>query len=383
MTAWLGGSFLGEIRLEMSAEHAAPTVEGHSRGVVIHLQGDPKEVTLQVRYDRRANQYLFQLLGSGYLSEPITTRLGADPAQLTDRMAAILSQVAAGRGQPSSDTKAWMRQAGIGLWTDLVPEAIRADFCRMRDDISAFSIAGASDVVPWELLYPVDTGHAGNGFLVEQFPVMRRVFGGNRARRIALREPCFVVPPNSPADAMTEIAHVQRRVSGSALNPRQVIRSLADLTDVVDAGQFGILHFACHNNFRLDGTGSAVKMVGGDFEPMRLNSARALGSLRACSPLVFFNACRSAGETLDYTRLAGWASDFMAAGAGAFLGSLWAVRSRSAAAFADSFYQLFVCDQQPLGESVMQARQAIVTQDDPTWLAYSVYGDPSATATVA
>jgi hypothetical protein len=276
-----------------------------------------------------------------------------------------------------------MRQAGIGLWTDLVPEAIREDFWRMRDDISAFSIAGDNDVVPWELLYPVMAGHQHDGFLVEQFPVMRRVFGGNRADHIRLHGVHYVVPPNSPSNAMAEVTRVQRHVSDTDLDGRQVITALADLADILDTGDFGILHFACHNNFRSDGSGSTVTMDGGKFEPTHLNAARALRTLGANRPLIFFNACQSAGEIMDYTRLTGWATDFMAAGAGAFLGTLWAVRDGGAAAFADSFYELFVHDHKRLGESVQLARQSITSEDDPTWLAYTAYGDPSATAVSA
>ena len=76
----------------------------------------------------------------------------------------------------------------------------------------------------------------------------------------------------------------------------------------------------------------------------------------------------------------GWAKQFMSAGAGAFLGSLWAVRSDSARAFADVFYQALVTERVPLDAASLQARQAIAGDDgDPTWLAYTVYGNPSAT----
>jgi len=59
---------------------------------------------------------------------------------------------------------------------------------------------------------------------------------------------------------------------------------------------------------------------------------------------------------------------------------LWAVRSTSARAFADAFYHALVAERAPLGEASLLARQAIRSDDaDPTWLAYTVYGNPSAT----
>ena len=110
---------------------------------------------------------------------------------------------------------------------------------------------------------------------------------------------------------------------------------------------------------------------------------RPTRSLAVTNPLVFINACRSAGEVPEYTRLMGWASQFMAAGAGAFAGTLWAVRSATACAFAEAFYDALLAGQ-ALGHAARAARKATAADAaDPTWLAYAVYGDPEATATVA
>lgn len=69
----------------------------------------------------------------------------------------------------------------------------------------------------------------------------------------------------------------------------------------------------------------------------------------------------------------------MGAGAGAFTGSLWAVRSSSARMFAEEFYRVLVRGRQSLGTASLQARQAIAADEgDPTWLAYTVYGNPAA-----
>lgn len=49
-----------------------------------------------------------------------------------------------------------------------------------------------------------------NGFLVEQFPVVRRVYGQGRARVLRLDQGAgFIVPPKSPANAIDEVAAVR------------------------------------------------------------------------------------------------------------------------------------------------------------------------------
>ena len=137
--------------------------------------------------------------------------------------------------------------------------------------------------------------------------------------------------------------------------------------------------FACHATYREDGSGGAIAMSGGEFSPIMLESVRTKELLTANRPLVFINACRSAGAVPHFTRMMGWAQQFMPAGAGAFVGTLWDVRSGSAQTFAEAFYSELVAGE-PLGRAALFARRAITDDMDPTWLAYTVYGDPNAHA---
>jgi CHAT domain-containing protein len=101
--------------------------------------------------------------------------------------------------------------------------------------------------------------------------------------------------------------------------------------------------------------------------------------LARTTPVIFMNACRSAGLAATYNRLDGWATKFLEAGAAAFIGSLWAVCDETAREFAEEFYGQLQTGSS-LGNAVMQARAAARRPDDPTWLAYTVYGDPRAAA---
>jgi CHAT domain-containing protein len=65
--------------------------------------------------------------------------------------------------------------------------------------------------------------------------------------------------------------------------------------------------------------------------------------------------------------------------AGAFIGSLWEVVDTLASTYAQEFYRAALAGH-TLGESARQARDAIRDNPgDPTWLAYTLYGDPAAT----
>ena len=153
---------------------------------------------------------------------------------------------------------------------------------------------------------------------------------------------------------------------------------LTPLRDLIISGNFGLLHFACHNTYN-PADGSSITLNKVQFTPTLMTTAAINKALTNSAPTVFMNACRSAGLNATYSRLDGWASKFLEAGAGAFIGSLWAVSDGAAREFAQEFYTQLQAGA-ALGPAVRRARQAAASQaDDPTWLAYSVYGNPRAT----
>ena len=380
VTAWAGGTFLAELGLEVSVHDGGRYLDAPVRvtpvGAVQALEG---EVTLQVRFD--GQRYTFQLLSEPYLFEPVLAEeLTAHPSAAVERTVATLRSIAEGSsGYSGGNARTWMEQAGVGLWNDMVPGLIKDQFWQLRGHIGAFSIVAGGDVIPWELLYPLAPGHD-EGFLVEQFPVTRRVYGQQRSRSLAVTGARYVLPARSPANAQAEITAI-RRALGDDPRAGETIADLDALLGFIESGRCGSLHFACHSTFRSEAGGSAIAMGGGSFVPMLLNKAVTRQALAGRNPLIFINACRSAGAVPEYTRMTGWAQQFMAAGAGAFVGTLWAVGSTAAQAFAEAFYAALASGV-PLGEASRRARVAASRDhDDPTWLAYSVYGDPAAQAT--
>jgi CHAT domain-containing protein len=198
------------------------------------------------------------------------------------------------------------------------------------------------------------------------------VFGHRAGRRLRLRPARFVVPSSAPDLATAEVSELARLVGSDG----PVISALTPLLEVVRSGEFGLLHFACHNNYD-PGAGSSIRLDSA-FTPLQLTTAAIGRALAASAPLVFINACRSAGQAASYSRLDGWAAKFLEAGAAAFLGSLWAVSDSAAPLFAASVYRHLVGGTS-LGQAVMAARLDASADGDPTWLAYTVYGDPRAT----
>jgi len=199
-----------------------------------------------------------------------------------------------------------------------------------------------------------------------------------RAEKLGGGRLATVVPTTDAPTSAAEEAELVRRI-WAARGGDPPIGDLGALRSLLAAGEFGALHFACHNSFDPAAADRATIRFGSEsFTPSVLAPMVAEASFTDSRPLVFMNACRSAGEAPLYTELAGWASNFMKAGASAFVGSAWAVRDQSAKRFAESFYRAAL-EGRTLGQAATHARAELDDRADPTWLAYTVYGDPLAT----
>ncbi|MEO3809075.1 CHAT domain-containing protein [Sphaerisporangium sp. B11E5] len=386
-----GGTPLGETAVQISAEHERhPQEEAVTTAAIGSMAFEPGEVTLQV--NREADHYRFQLLTDA-LELPVRSgRLAGDPAGIVERLAAELGRMASGESDLHSPALVRRRLQSLGteLWGDVVPDAIRAQFWRQADRITAFTVASELDDIPWELLYPLD-GDNEAGFLAERVPIVRRVYGQRRPRRLALPSVAYVRPAPGPSGfsgmsgleddglydhAAGEIEAVRDRLAD--MEDRGVIEHLDELVALLDGGPAGVLHFAGHHAHS-SAAGGEIRLHGGALYPEDLTPPARRGGWPG-APLVFLNGCRTAGEVPRITTTTGWARQFMRAGASAFIGSLWAVRSRSAALFAGHFYEHLMREGTALGQASLHARRAIMDEaGDPTWLAYTVYGNPSAT----
>ena len=378
VTAWIAGSYLAELVIEITAERDLTPAGRRDRDVRAEMTTEPVEgtVSLVVHYDRFQHAYRFEFRDEDNPGE-VLSHLAYDPAPLVERLVANLDDLAKGRsGYSGAQARNYLVNEGATLWQELVPQQLREQFWERQDRIRQLIILTDQDAVPWELLYPMDPGHDA-GFLVQQFPVTRAIFDWRAARTLNLWPPRFVLPDDSPDEAQYEI-DAMRRLLDPGQRASEVISGLDPLQRLIANGAFGLLHFACHNTYDPAG-GCSIRLGDVQFTPTLLRTAAINKVLANAAPTIFMNACRSAGLAATYNRLDGWATKFLAAGAAAFIGSLWAVTDGAAREFAEEFYGQLQAGS-PLGQAAMRARQAAAGQaDDPTWLAYTVYGDPRAT----
>ncbi|MFE1437208.1 CHAT domain-containing protein [Streptomyces sp. NPDC058739] len=378
-TAYRGGTFLGalELQIQVSALTFRSTATREVANALDVDEAAQEEASLQIMYDDASRTFRFLFITDSQRLEVPSRPIEGD---IRDRVEALIPQFDAYASDAGNLTpeaaRERMKNEGFRLWKFLVPPPIQRMILENADTISQMTIFSDREVVPWELLYPLDENGNGFGhFLVEHFPVVRWVMKSRRGRRLTLERPTFVVPDGSPQEAESEIDDIALKLDQTTPNR---VSNRDVLISALASPSFDCLHFACHNTYRAE-QGSRIRFTDGDFQPQDLAIATVTCPLAATVPLVFLNACRTQGSAPSYTSLENWADVFLQAGAAAVIGTSWAVRDTTARLFAGTLYERLRAGL-TLGESVSEAR-ALARDNmpgDSTWLAYTVYGDPRA-----
>ncbi len=79
------------------------------------------------------------------------------------------------------------------------------------------------------------------------------------------------------------------------------------------------------------------------------------------------------------TEFTSFASEFLAGGASAFVGTLAPISNTIAVDFASEFYKHLLGKELPVGEALQETKRHFSTQAgaDPSWLFYCLYGSPA------
>jgi hypothetical protein len=372
--AFLGAWSVGEVSVQVVAGDAeAPRQQEF--GSLYNFAGEEGEVTLVVdgTHDGR---HMFHFLGDGFSQTTVAHHNVTAYTRFVEILVQELNDLAREEAgiEAAENQATLLKELGVGLWADAVPHEIREQFWRHRDQIRCFTVLSNHDTIPWELLYPCDYGQGDHGFLLEQFPVFRTTSEKCPPHTLRITSASYVCSPDPTDSVRDELRRVRETLGAEVLDLKDVT-TLDQMLAFLQAPT-GVLHFAGHNAFTQE-DGASIELEGGPFTPTWLRSAARQRTLEAVAPLVFLNACRTAGEIRGLSQPVGWAHQFLAAGASVLVGALWEVSAEAAKEFAVAFYQSFVTDRRPLADAVSIARMAVKSHiGDPTWLAYTVFGRP-------
>jgi len=369
-----------QVAMEVSTEPTGPLATTTSRPV---RTGTPRGAEAHLTVIRSGPARYCYVLDdfSGHSLVTDMLVMSGDPRPRLRQLTAELGQMASGgAGWRPAGLRDELRARGSDLWRDFLPGKIQEALGELSPGEHALIVSCEHPAlnVPWELIYPIERIRGHSDFLAELFDVVRAPYGTAAwCGEFALDPALLVLPDDKLAEAAAEAKSI-RTTLGLRASEHALVREKRHLQSHLRGTPFGLLHVAAHH---CDKTGTIAVAKRQKFSPADLNEfAGDGGAWSSRRPLVFVNACGTARSRQRFTQFTSWAQAFFEAGAGGFVGSMWDVRSDTASAFAQRFYQAIYTEGLPFSGALRAARdRARSLSQDPTWLAYAAHGDPAAT----
>ena len=290
-----------------------------------------------------------------------------------------------------------LRSLGEDMARALLPERLRRALWANRRRISAIQVLSEDTSIPWELMFLSDPDVMevdGEGFLAEYglirwlhdtpWPPNKLFFRPDRVRYVV---PAYPIKEYVLPDAEKERRELQRMFPGATALEAD---SVALASQLRRPGLVDVLHVSGHGDASSTPVISANLLMAGRIAPdgryeedpltdsvVRNQLAFDLSS----HPMVFLNCCRAGRAGNAIAGVGGFAGAFLkpisGRGAGAFVGAQWSVGDDTALTFATSFYEALLGGK-TLVEATRTARGAAKSAGELSWLAYAVYGEPTA-----
>jgi hypothetical protein len=267
---------------------------------------------------------------------------------------------------------------GVGqtLFNALIPSQL-GDHVRKWKPGSRVMVSTNEQWIPWELIYD------GQDFWGKKFII-------GRCPRISDRSQ-FPQDERPTVEAPRQLRRIVNVVGGGV--PQAEGRRAAKLFEQVLPGvQVRLIEEEPVSVFSkaLPGTDAIHCTCHGYLDPYLLQFAKEKTRILNLLPetiqrlplepgcMVFANACSSTVPLLTFGKFSSYGWEFYRRGAGVFVGTLGAVPTKHAVAFAESVYlNLFGQGAKPsVGEAVAEAKKAAANERNLFWLLYCIYGDP-------
>ncbi|MEM9557434.1 MAG: CHAT domain-containing protein [Acidobacteriota bacterium] len=267
---------------------------------------------------------------------------------------------------------------GLELARRAVPEALRRRLAALSAPDRRLQIVSTEPWLPWQLcrLERVEAAGGGGLFLCEAFVLTHFPPGLRQPTRFPLERLAIVAAADTLPAAHAELERLEALVATSDRRIDRVEPRLPEVLEALDSGGYDAWHFVGHALFDpRHPDGSMLHLDDGrGLTPRDLLACPGFGLRR---PLVVWNGCATARTGQALTGLGGWPQAVLEAGAGAFLGTSWAVADELAGRLSAVLYEQLLGGA-TLAEATQAGRDEIRVPGDPSWVAYCLYANPDA-----
>jgi hypothetical protein len=307
-------------------------------------------------------------------------KLRSEPERFFDEFFSDIEGMPIDGPQAQASARKKLETKGAYLFDVLFPQDMKEQLWSVRDRITSVVVQSEEPWIPWELcrLQGREDGRTVDGpFLAEAYAITRWMPGIPIKRQLSLKDIALVVPDDSGLPLAAAERDYVLSLAGRGHRVTSIPATYVEVQSGLAAGQYDAWHFTGHGAARTNSSDRASIYLQAQEELTPLDLSGTAANLGVANPLVFLNACQVGRGGMSLTGIGGWARRFMEAGAGAFIGTYWSVYDTPAFEFAKRLYEELLKGS-GIGNAVRDARLAIRDQGDPTWLAYTVFGDPSA-----
>ena len=179
-------------------------------------------------------------------------------------------------------------------------------------------------------------------------------------------DPAFALPWSS--EEVKQLCHLLPRIAEpiKPVNHANVKRFVLDSTDV------HVLHFTGHG--ALDQLNSDLNYLMREDEQLLAASFAQTKVGPQAHPFLILNACSVGVINEVVGRPAGFPATCLDGGFSGLVAPLWPVPDRSAMDFSVELYRKLLFQKRSIGEALSELRRE--KPEDPTYLAYTYFGDP-------
>jgi tetratricopeptide (TPR) repeat protein len=382
------GTYVGELKVNTTVLSKVPlyssTVQQHSAAsqttqMTWNISKIPPrpDIMLYIYEKKRYPEYEYEiwLNSSEYENYPIGSKTLTHEAE--SRIRAMFDDIE-NRTLPADIFDDRMKSKGKSLYKELFPDKLKRFYWQNRDRIKSFQVITKDPWIPWEIIKPwdMDTDHE-DPFLCERYAFSRWAAGKKTViPNEQLKKVLVVVPSSTDLTNSIEernwIEQFGNSIGAEVIRDskyRHVVSSLKE-------GEFDMLHFSTHGKYNKDDPlFSQIELEDGLYlrpEDIGENAVK----FRQAKPLVILNTCQSGVQGFSLTEIKSWATQFLDAGASAFIGTLWRVSDKAAFKFTQELYKQLSAGT-VLGQAVQKARIICKEPGDSSWLAYELYGQPN------
>ena len=227
---------------------------------------------------------------------------------------------------------------------------------------------------------------ADDRFLIQQYPIivsptLTHLLAVNKARPkrdsvVTFGSRSEQAEENHEIEAMRQIYKGMTQFSGQQVTKTSFLDAMA---------RSPVFHYAGHSaRDASDPLRSAILLDGNGYGPNSVTAIDIAGHRLPQNALVVLSSCDSSvGSSKDGIGMRGLTSAFLISGAGAVVGSLWPVESRSTADLMIGFHKAFAADHVPVAQALRQAQTSFLEMFPKHahpyyWSGFTVTGNYSA-----